>query len=215
MGYTFLGLMLLCGALLFTVAHYTFDRVKKLEQRLELLSSSLTDSLKADDNASKNETEQQVAEEQIEKVVARLDIGKMDLSSSADLLLSKLSKQVSFVSAIMYVKSEEEYVPLAKYAFYSDTDIKGFKLGEGLNGQVVKDGMSIVIDAIPENYVRIVSGLGNSSPKAIMLAPVVANGGAVALLELAFLKTPSSFERELVNAVAGAMANSIPSLQEV
>ncbi|MDX1627528.1 MAG: GAF domain-containing protein, partial [Fulvivirga sp.] len=46
-----------------------------------------------------------------------------------------------------------------------------YEMGEGLVGQAAKERKSMIIDDIPEDYIKIVSGLGKSSPTHLLVMP--------------------------------------------
>ncbi len=60
-----------------------------------------------------------------------------------------------------------------------------FEFGEGLVGQVAAEGKSLIIDDIPEGYVKIVSGLGGASPTHLMISPVHYGKSLCGVVEIA------------------------------
>jgi putative methionine-R-sulfoxide reductase with GAF domain len=61
----------------------------------------------------------------------------------------------------------------AGYAYYlPESKILTYEFGEGLAGQVAKDGRLVNISSIPEGYISVISGLGKSSPTNLILVPI-------------------------------------------
>ena len=61
----------------------------------------------------------------------------------------------------------------AGYAYYlPESKVLTYEFGEGLAGQVAKDGRLVNISSIPEGYISVISGLGNSSPSNLILVPI-------------------------------------------
>lgn len=61
----------------------------------------------------------------------------------------------------------------AGYAYYlPESKVLTYEFGEGLAGQVAKDGRLVNISSIPEGYISVISGLGKSSPTNLILVPV-------------------------------------------
>lgn len=61
----------------------------------------------------------------------------------------------------------------AGYAYYlPESKVLTYEFGEGLAGQVAKDGRLVNISSIPEGYISVISGLGNSSPTNLILVPI-------------------------------------------
>jgi signal transduction histidine kinase/ActR/RegA family two-component response regulator len=87
-----------------------------------------------------------------------------------------------------------------------------FRVGEGLVGQCAKEKKSIVLTAVPDDYVRINSGLGSSIPLNIVVVPVVFEGSVRAVFELAsfspFSPTHHAFLDQLTESI-GLVLNTI------
>jgi len=75
----------------------------------------------------------------------------------------------------------------ATYAF-SAIEKPEFDLGDGIVGLAVKEERRIDIDNVPDGYINIISGLGKSSPKRLLILPVKKYDEIVGVLELAFFK---------------------------
>lgn len=214
-GYVFLALTLFSGAMLYSMTLFMNERIKKLTQRLELLSTSLDESLQAveaDEEVEQKKSSQELARKIADKIAA----DGLSVEDFSEEILSRLSKEVPFAHGLFYMRQQggEAFLPTARFAFYSDRELDGFSVGEGINGQVVKDGKSVTIDTIPDNYVHIVSGLGKTNPRAITLTPIMQEGRSVALLELAFLSQPTEHDKQVVDSFCTMISNKIPILQE-
>lgn len=88
---------------------------------------------------------------------------------------------------------------VAGYAYYKreDGELK-FRFGEGLAGQAAKSKQMIVINHIPEGYITIVSGLGESSPNKLLLIPIVHRQQTIAVMEIASFR---DFPSEKLSAI--------------
>jgi len=70
----------------------------------------------------------------------------------------------------------------ASYAYKTRKNISNeFKIGEGLVGQAALEKQSILITAVPEDYIAISSGLVEIPPKNILVIPMVYNDVALAV----------------------------------
>ncbi|MCU0443394.1 MAG: GAF domain-containing protein [Microscillaceae bacterium] len=110
-----------------------------------------------------------------------------------------------------YTEEEKNLIMSAGYALIrSDSQIPTYKVGEGLVGQVAKNGKPIRLDAIPEGYVKVVSGLGTASPRNILLAPIKNNEGEVlGVLELASFKIFNDKDLAFLQEVALLLAREL------
>lgn len=77
--------------------------------------------------------------------------------------------------------------------------------GEGLAGRAAVSRQMLVID-VPQDYFPVGSALGSAPAPHLLIVPLLHDGAAVAVLELAFLQPPGDFVRELLDAVAPALA---------
>ncbi|TAF64209.1 MAG: PAS domain S-box protein [Cytophagales bacterium] len=100
---------------------------------------------------------------------------------------------------------------LASFAFNQD-DFKDKKIlqGQGLLGQAWKDKEVMYLRKIPENYIQIVSGLGSSQPRAVLILPLMTTLEVQAVIELASFKDipeyKISFAEEIAHDAAATVA---------
>lgn len=87
---------------------------------------------------------------------------------------------------ILYKETEqkEEFNVEATYAIPEDFKLDSFKLGEGLNGQAAKDGVPMVVKNIPNEYITISSGLGNTKQGFLYLLPIIKENRCIYLIEM-------------------------------
>jgi two-component system, chemotaxis family, sensor kinase CheA len=140
--------------------------------------------------------------------VTALCQGVQDLKTLANLLITKITPMVEASYGVIYIRNDQEEDTLrfrktAQYAGDSiETTREVFQLGEGLVGQSALENRIIMLDSVPEDYIRITSGLGATSPKSIILLPVSFGEQVVAVFELASLQPFRSFQREFLKHVA-------------
>ncbi len=83
--------------------------------------------------------------------------------------------------------------------------------GDGLIGQCWQERDTIYITDVPDNYIKITSGLGKALPKAILIVPMVANETVFGVLEIASFKLFEKYEIEFVEHLAESTATTISS----
>lgn len=76
-----------------------------------------------------------------------------------------------------------------------------YELGEGLVGQVGLEKHSLIIDDIPEGYIKVVSGLGSASPTHILVSPVLYGNKVWGVVEIAAF---TQFTKDHIEAVEKA-----------
>ena len=128
---------------------------------------------------------------------SRMLQGQRDLQTVAQNIMSELTPLVSANHGVFYIVDQTEEEPalklLSSYAYVERKNVSNrFKLGEGLVGQCALEKKPIMITKVPEDYVKITSGLGEGTPQNIIVMPVLFEGQPMAITELASFEDFSS-----------------------
>ncbi|MFQ5561287.1 MAG: response regulator, partial [Nitrospinota bacterium] len=86
---------------------------------------------------------------------------------------------------------------------------KEFAVGEGMIGQAAQGKQTLVFSDIPDDYLTITSGLGETRPRIITICPVVWDNEVLALLEFGTITSLSTLHKNLVEAVTPAIAVAV------
>ncbi|MBA3644849.1 MAG: HAMP domain-containing protein [Gemmatimonadaceae bacterium] len=121
---------------------------------------------------------------------SRMMQGQKDLESVSKLIMSELTPLVSAHHGAFYIMEEEGNTPIfkliASYAYKERKHLGNvFQLGEGLVGQAALEKKPILLTNVPDDYIRITSGLGEAPPRNILVLPVLFEGEVKAVIELA------------------------------
>ena len=121
---------------------------------------------------------------------SRMMQGQKDLESASKLIMSELTPLVSAHHGAFYIMDEANHAPVLKliatYAYKERKHVGNrFHPGEGLVGQAALEKKSILLTNVPEDYIRIASGLGEAPPRNIIVLPVLFEGEVKAVIELA------------------------------
>jgi len=143
--------------------------------------------------------------------------GQRDMATVSQLVLSELAPLVDAQQGVFYVNASNNGQPLMKllggYAFTERKNISSeYKPGQGLVGQCVLERERILLTNVPDNYIRIGSGLGEAPPLNIIVLPVLFEGEVKAVIELAsfnrFNDTHLTFLDQLTESI-GIVLNTI------
>ncbi|MEO5573827.1 MAG: HAMP domain-containing protein [Gammaproteobacteria bacterium] len=145
--------------------------------------------------------------------------GERDLGMVSKLILSELGPLVNAHHGVFYLnqKQEDKVEPelelLASYAYKKRKNLSSrFKLGEGLVGQCAYEKERILVTNVPDDYIQVNSGLGEGTPRNIIVLPVLFEGEVKAIIELAsfnyFSETHQSFLDQLMESI-GIVLNTI------
>lgn len=144
-----------------------------------------------EDKKKKAEQEKKIIEEKLSGILDGLD-SKQATGDFFDQLLINLSKCFDIVQGVAYLYDDasQKFSIAGTYAYYTEHTDRTFEIGEGIPGQVAKDRKILQLDNVPEDYIKVVSGLGNSSPRHLVVIPIVSKDKTLAVMELAsFSKT--------------------------
>ncbi|RLD64427.1 MAG: hypothetical protein DRJ01_00750 [Bacteroidetes bacterium] len=193
---------LILGIFLFAIS------LKILSLKLNIETTRNSENSKKEKNEEFNEAIKEESkiekESEIEKSINSIfeEIKKIkDINVYTEKFLIKISKKYEIVQGLFYIKSSEneEFEISSKYAFFNEEEPKKFKIGEGLSGQVAKTKKAMNLSDIPDNYIKIVSGTGESSPKYLLILPVINKENTIGVVELAsFIPFEENFVKQLV-----------------
>jgi CheY-like chemotaxis protein/HAMP domain-containing protein len=143
--------------------------------------------------------------------------GQRDMATVSQLVLSELAPLVDAQQGVFYVNASNNGQPLMKllggYAFTERKNLSNeYKPGQGLVGQCILEKERILLTNVPDNYIRIGSGLGEAPPLNIIVLPVLFEGEVKAVIELAsfnrFNDTHLTFLDQLTESI-GIVLNTI------
>jgi HAMP domain-containing protein len=141
-----------------------------------------------------------------------------DLEEMSDKLLNFLvSYSNSNYGCIFLVEKDDMQITIlsmkACYAYERKKYInKRVEIGEGLVGQCYLEKEHIYMTEIPENYVKITSGLGKALPSAILIIPIKFNDEVLGILELASFQVYEKHQLDLLLQLSENFASSLSNL---
>jgi len=104
-------------------------------------------------------------------------------------------------------KDSERLELLASYGFSERKHVaNSYRLGEGLVGQCGLEKQQIQLTEIPEDYIRITSGLGEAVPRSILVAPLLSKGTLVGIIEIATFSSLSKRKLALLDQLLPVVA---------
>lgn len=130
-------------------------------------------------------------------------------------IISNLVKYLGINQGALFIINEDDeshqYLELrAAYAYDRKKHLqKEVEIGEGLIGQVYQEGEKIYITEIPEDYVTIKSGLGDATPKSLLVVPMKINEDIQGVVELAAFEEIPEYQIEFVEKLGENIASTI------
>ncbi len=87
------------------------------------------------------------------------------------------------------------------------------EIGQGLLGQCVLEEATIHLREIPQGYIDITSGLGESTPTSLLIVPLKVNENVYGVLEIASFNKFKPNEIEFVERLSETVASTLANVQ--
>jgi len=206
-------LVFICGALLFYFAYRTSDTGQKEAEISKAFESGKAEILKELEKRDREENKDlKTGQEDIDKTVTQIFSGirKTWDAKTGNKILASLAKRMEFVQGIIYLKENDGDVfkPAGEYDLTGQTRAP-FRTGEGFAGQAAESKSPIILYDIPEQYFNIVSGLGSSKPRFLILSPLLHENECFGVLELAAFNKPDENSGIILHKVSDELGDMI------
>ncbi len=177
-----------------------------IEMRKKLLQVSKEREMQA------NDTRQRLwANEGMALFAQILGKREMSIDDFAFEILKNIVKYTKSNQAGLFLKNENGELELtAAYAYERRKFLKKKLLpNEGLVGMCYLEAETSYLTDIPENYLFITSGMGQASPKCLILVPLKSEVEVIGVIEMASLNEYSPFEIEFIEKVIENVASTL------
>ncbi|SDK22677.1 two-component system, chemotaxis family, sensor kinase CheA [Paenibacillus sp. OK060] len=178
----------------------THDEVGDLGQETNILLDTVQE---------QNRLKDQVAN------IATLLQNPTSLEGLSRLFLNQVAILLEAPYGVLYAMKENRLIRVAAYAADGEKERSLGKVsvapGEGLVGQSAIEKRVLQMNDLPQNYIRISSGLGDASAASLTVAPVVFEGKTIAVIELASMKPIESKETKLLTELIEIFGVSLHS----
>lgn len=178
-----------------------------------------TEKFQADADSSSSQSEENTEEQYdtsalSEEILQKIKEAAKDKSGSDKTLetaLRLVCNQLEASQGAVYVASKNKQTRFiemrASYAYMKpDSLTVRYEFGEGLAGQVAKEGRLAVLDAVPDGYIKILSGLGQATPRHSLLIPVKSKDEVIGVVEIASFTGYSKKHQEICTQAFAMLA---------
>ena len=114
-------------------------------------------------------------------------------------------------SIFVLSENDNEVLELkATYAYDKKKFVgKSLNAGEGLVGQCFLEKETIVLFDVPQNYIKITSGLGTANPDCVVIVPLKYNDVVAGVMEVASFNRMEQYQISFLEKCAAALASVI------
>jgi len=192
-------------------AHYVTGKNKLADSLIAMQAKLKT--------LGEEEQKRKWANEGLAKFVDILRASNDDIHKLGDKIISSLVQYTGSNQGGLYILNDEnesnKYLELISL-FAFDTkkyDKQKIKLGEGILGQTFLEEETTYLLEIPEDYIRIKSGLGDANPKAVLIVPLKVDTESYGIVELASFKPYQPHEIAFVKKLGETIASTLASVK--
>jgi methyl-accepting chemotaxis protein len=186
-------------------------------QQADTLGESLINMRKSLIHASQREEREKFSNIGLARVGELLRQHADNLEILCDKVIEEITKYMKANQGFVFVMenqgtADEHLNLLAARAWERKKYLKKkIDLGEGMVGQVALEKQTIFMTKVPDQYVTITSGLGESNPNCILIVPLKTEDDVVGVIELASFKVYEDFEIKFLERVGESIASTIIS----
>jgi hypothetical protein len=160
--------------------------------------------------------------ERLKKIehMVEASVGK-DSKQTMEKALRSVCTELDACQGALFITEESEGKRViefsAGYAYYlPESQRLRYEFGEGLAGQVAKEGKMINLATVPDNYITVLSGLGKSSPNHLIITPIIDaernseyHTAVLGVMEIASFKAFNAAEERLIEGVSLILAKML------
>jgi PAS domain S-box-containing protein len=143
-----------------------------------------------------------------------------DLMKLSDEIISNLVKYLKANQGALYIidegqAGEEPTMSMKACYAWDKKKFQNHKIyrGEGLAGQAWQEGDTVFLSEVPQNYIRITSGLGDANPSSVLIVPLKVNDQIFGVVEIASFNLFHDFEMDFVQKIAESIASTISTVK--
>lgn len=144
--------------------------------------------------------------EWLQSGIARLNdkmVGEKNVEELASDIIEEIVELTHSQVAAFYLTEEDRSLTLtASYSLLADKKHKNIKLGEGIIGQCILSGKTILINDIPEGELTISFAAGNTRPRNVIALPIFRDGIIIGAMEFGTLQPYTPLELDFLNSIS-------------
>jgi len=183
----------------------------------DLLGHSLLTMRDNLNNLQKQEQKRNWATEGLAKFVEilRLHDNLQDVSNEIVRNLVRMLNANQGALFLLTNETEEPYLEMKGCYAYQRTKYltQQIAVGQGLVGQTFLEKETMYLREIPDDFVRITSGLGDANPRNILIVPLKMNEEIIGVIELASFQEFAAHEISFVEKLGENIAHTVISFQ--
>ncbi len=181
----------------------------------------LAASIKEMQTALKKSLEETQAQDWLKTGIAALNdvvLGEQNVTNLSGKIVSEISTYLNAQIGAIYLAGDERqkdtFRLAGSYAYTKRKNLSNrFSLGEGLVGQAALEKKPILVRNVPEEYIKVTSGLGEAVPRFLSVTPLLYEGRVKGVLEIGTLVEMTDLQLLYLSQAMPAIAIAIETAQ--
>jgi GAF domain-containing protein len=139
--------------------------------------------------------------------------GEQDVPTLANSVIQQLCQYLDAQIGALYITENQSLNLIGTYAYRNQNPINHFKFGESLVGQAAVEKEPKIIVDVPDDYITIGSGFGQTRPRHIMVFPVMYEERVVGVIEMGTLAEFNQAQLEFLQTALDSIAIAFNTAQ--
>lgn len=143
-------------------------------------------------------TRKYINSETLNDEIVKFIVQRMGANQGGLYMINETSEKTKFIELV------------ACYAYQKKRKIEQrIEIGQGLIGQTFLEQTTTYLTEIPDGYIRITSGLGDATPRTILIVPLLAEEQCLGIVEIASFNLFQPHQIEFLEKLAETVASVI------
>ena len=183
----------------------------------DVLGSALIDMRENLKKTAEQEKQRSWATAGVAKIEEILRLYNKDLADLSFRVISTLTNYVGAIQGGIFILNADAegdpHLELTGCIAYNRKKYiqKRVEIGQGLVGQTYREKETLYLEKVPESYVNITSGLGDTNPQSVVIVPLKMEDEVVGVIEMASFKKFEQYELNFIEQVAESIASIVIS----
>lgn len=183
------------------------------------LQNNLKQSIEEEMRRKKEDNERSWTAEGVARINDLLRLSGDRLDELGYILIREIVNYTGSQVGALYILNENpgaetEIEMIAAYAYDRQKFLrKTLHIGEGLVGRCVQENETIHLTDVPENYLTVKSGLGDSKPSSILIVPLHLNENVYGVIELASFSIYEPYKIAYLDIIGENIATSVSKVK--
>ena len=179
--------------------------------QLGIALNDMTDYLSRADDIQKREQWMQAGTARLAEKMR----GEQDMAALGTKIITQLAHHLEAQVGVFYTAGDAGELQLTgSYAYTRRKHLSNvFKPGEGVVGQAPLERQMILLSEVPEDYMAVTSGLGETVPRNLLVMPIESDDAVVAVIELGALDAFSDLQVKFLASVTEGIGIAVGTVR--